>query len=180
MGGILGGIVNEARSFMLWHCDCGAYGRRYVWKTLIAPWIGAILAMFVYALVQSGIAVVGGEFATEEMNIKQILSIFALGALAGYGSRKVFVWLDAQVNKVFKLPKKKENDLYSQIPDVINKSRDEAEKILKGVELKLGKTTEKETDKEKKVGFILDQHPDPGFLVKKGSKIDGTIGIEKK
>lgn len=103
IGGVLGGTVNGIRSFIIWHCDRHAFGRRYVWKYIADPWLGATLALIAFALVRSGVAVVGGEITPDAIGATQILANFGIGALAGYGSRSVFVWLDAQVNRLFRV-----------------------------------------------------------------------------
>jgi hypothetical protein len=103
IGGALGGIVNGIRSFITWHCERGAFGKRYTWKYLADPWLGATLALFVFALVQSGVAVLGGVVSPTSIGPTQMAAMFGVGVLAGYGSRGVFVWLDFQVNQIFKI-----------------------------------------------------------------------------
>lgn len=60
-----------------------------------------ILAAIVYALTRAGIAVAGGDFAAGNDSTAQAFSAFAIGALPGYGSQKVFKWLDEHVNRWF-------------------------------------------------------------------------------
>lgn len=107
IGGALGGIVNEIRGVLFWHCDHEAYGRRYIWKSLIAPWLGGTLGIFVYFLMRSGIALFTGEFIPSETSVQQGVPMFTIGVLAGYGSRKVFIWLDSQVARLFSIKKEK-------------------------------------------------------------------------
>ena len=100
IAGALGGVVNGLRS-TLHHCN-GGFDRRHTWKYLCAPWMGATLALFVYALLRSSISVLGGSEAGT-VGIAQVLSNFSAGALVGYGSKDVFVWLDAKVEKFFRV-----------------------------------------------------------------------------
>jgi len=100
IAGALGGVVNGLRS-TLHYCN-GEFDRRHTWKYLCAPWMGATLALFVYALLRSSISVLGGNVAGNIGNT-QVLSNFSAGALVGYGSKDVFVWLDAKVEKFFRV-----------------------------------------------------------------------------
>src|SRR5437773_3371990 len=97
IAGALGGVVNGLRSSLHYH---ESFDRRHAWKYLCAPWMGAILALFVYALLRSSVSVLGGGAAGGVSNA-QVLSNFSVGALVGYGSKDVFVWLDDKVNKIF-------------------------------------------------------------------------------
>ncbi len=101
IAGALGGVVNGLRS-TLQYCHEG-FDRQYTWKYLCAPWMGATLALFVYALLRSSISVLSGNAGGAGGNIgnTQVLSNFSAGALVGYGSKDVFVWLDAKVEKFF-------------------------------------------------------------------------------
>jgi len=131
-GGAFGGIVNGIRSFQFWHCDNGCFGRRYIWKSLAAPWLGAILALFVFALIRSGVAVLGGDFGGGDsgaMNLNQVLSMFAIGVISGFGSHKVFLWLDHHVNKIFKFSVKSDTDEI-EVPNLTGMTKEEAEKAL--------------------------------------------------
>src|SRR5579872_2088686 len=83
IGGGLGGTVNEFRSFTVWHAERAAFGARFIWKVLFAPWIGAILALFAIALLNSGVAVLGADFTGTDAPTRQALSMFALGVRAG-------------------------------------------------------------------------------------------------
>lgn len=108
IGGGLGGVVNGFRSIIVWHSERQAFGWRYAWKYITLPPLGALLAAMVYALVQSGMAVLGGNFVPDENAANQALSAFGIGALAGYGSHKVFIWLDWHVNRWFSTAKAEE------------------------------------------------------------------------
>src|SRR5208282_3314471 len=115
IGGALGGIIAGYRSCMYWHSEERAFGWRFVWKYIFFPWLGATLALFVYAIVAGGIAVLGGvSVATDATTgVTKMLSALAIGSLVGFGSPKVMTWLDSQVNKLFKVDTVPE----SQVPD---------------------------------------------------------------
>ena len=100
LAGGLGGVVNGLRSTLHYHHD--GFDRRHMWKYLCAPWMGATLALFVYALLRSSISVLGGNVAGN-VGTAQVLSNFSAGALVGYGSKDVFVWLDSKVQKFFEV-----------------------------------------------------------------------------
>jgi hypothetical protein len=97
IAGALGGVVNGLRSTLQYH---DRFDRRHAWKYLCAPWMGATLALFVYALLRSSVSVLGGSGVGSVSNA-QVLSNFSVGALVGYGSKDVFVWLDDKVTKIF-------------------------------------------------------------------------------
>jgi len=97
IGGGVGGVLNGLRSVIKWHSDRNTFNRRYIWKYIVLPWQGASLALVAFALIGSGMAVFGGEINIDDANSRQALSVFAIGVLAGYGSRDVSIWLDAQV-----------------------------------------------------------------------------------
>jgi len=99
IAGALGGVVNGLRSTLQYR---KVFDRRHTWKYLCAPWMGATLALFVYALLRSSTAALGGNAGVNVGNV-QVLSYFAVGALVGYGSKDVFFWLDARVAKLFQV-----------------------------------------------------------------------------
>ena len=133
IGGALGGIVNGIRSFLSWHAERYAFGSRFVWNYLTAPWMGAALALFTFALLRSGVAVLDGSVTATSASLVQTLTTFSIGVLSGYGSRKVFIWLDAQVVRIFQVPPQK-----VFVPKVIDLTSDEAEKAIKSAHLNLG------------------------------------------
>ncbi len=114
IGGGLGAIINGIRSFLGWHADRQAFGRRYIWKYISLPLLGAALAAMIYAFFRSGLVVFGGNFTPEENFANQALAAFAIGAISGYGSHRVLKWLDEKVKKLFKITETveaKESDL---------------------------------------------------------------------
>jgi hypothetical protein len=99
IAGALGGVINGLRSGLHYR---QTFQRRHTWKYLCAPWMGATLALFVYALIRSSIGVLGND-ASSSVSTAQVVSNFAIGALVGYGSKDVFVWLDAKVGSFFEV-----------------------------------------------------------------------------
>jgi hypothetical protein len=177
IGGGLGGVINGIRSLVGWHSEKVAFGRRFVWKYITFPWIGTTLALFAFALVRSGLAVIGGDFQAETTNvanIRQTLSMFAIGVLSGYGSREFFIWLDAQVKKVFKVTSE------SRVPDLMNKTKEEAEKKLKESNLKLGEVSEETTEDQTLVGKVIKQEPERDTSITEGCSVNITIAVKKK
>jgi hypothetical protein len=172
IGGGLGGIVNGIRSVLFWHCEEEAFGRRFIWKYISSPWVGTTLALFVYALVRSGVAVLGGGGGTEATGTRQVLAMFAIGVLAGYGSHDVFSWLDAQVTRIFKPETGK-------VPNLIGKTEKEAEDALRALDLKLGKVTREVSTDDSKVGKIINQKPAADSTIGPGGKINVTIATKK-
>jgi hypothetical protein len=72
-----------------------------------------------------------GEFVPSEQSIQQVMPMFTVGVLPGYGSRKVFVWLDSQVTRLFAIKKEKEKQKkYAKSPNLIGMAPDEAKKRL--------------------------------------------------
>jgi hypothetical protein len=97
LGGALGGVVNGIRSLLDHYPD---FDRRYAWKYIMAPWLGAALALVAYTLLNSGLSIFGADNVAGG-SPAQILAMFSTGFLAGYGARDVFVWLDSQVARLF-------------------------------------------------------------------------------
>ncbi len=174
IGGGLGGAVNGIRSFLVWHSERGAFGRRYIWKYVTVPWLGCTLALFVYALIRSGLAVYGAEAVGESAGTTDILAAFATGAIAGYGSRDAFIWLDAQVTKIFKVAYE------ARVPDLIGRTRADVEEILKATQLTLGQVSEEAHEEEEVVGTVIRQTPAPGSEIATGGAVDVTVATQKQ
>jgi|WetSurMetagenome_2_1015567.scaffolds.fasta_scaffold04603_6 hypothetical protein len=106
IGGCLGGTIASMRSIIGWHCEKGAFGSRFLLKHISQPWVGGVLALFIFAIVRGGIDILGGEFANQTSGttmFKQALTSFGLGLLSGYGSHQVYKWIDSQVNRLFRV-----------------------------------------------------------------------------
>lgn len=174
IGGGLGGIVSGLRSLLFWHSEKYVFSRRFIWKYIASPWIGTVLALFTYALIRSGVAAFGAEISTNAGVSSQTLAMFAIGALAGYGSREVFVWLDAQVKKIFKVASQ------PMVPELTGKTKDEAEGLLNTLNLILGNVSVQPVDDEAMVGKIINQSPLPESPIMRGGKVHITIATKKE
>ncbi len=169
IGGALGSVVNGLRSCILYY---NGFDRRYIWKYVAAPWMGATLALFVYALLRSSIAVFGGSMAADtSMSTPQALSNFAVGVLAGYGSKDVFIWLDAQVHRMFQVEE--------QVPDVKGKTKEAAISRLHSANLELGEVTKVPSKDAKHAGTVVDQSPSPKESIDRGDAVDITVATGK-
>ncbi len=175
IGGGLGGIVNGFRSILVWHAERRAFGWRHVWKYIILPLLGATLAVMVYAITRTGIAVIGGDFTLGDDLTIQALAAFAIGALSGYGSQKVFKWLDIQVNKLFRIGRV----TGIQIPDLTGKNQQEVEDILQKLKLNLGIVFCQISPDPSKIDKVISQNPPPSTIMLQANSVDITIAIKK-
>ena len=169
IAGGLGGVLNGLRSTLTYY---NGFNQRYLWKYLAAPWMGATLAMFVYALVRSSLVVLGGDAATQSVGGAQILSNFAAGALAGYGAKDVFFWLDSRVEKIFKV---REN-----VPDLTGKQEEAAVSRLHSANLQLGDVSRVRTRNRKRIGTVINQSPSPEESIERGGPVDLSIATAKR
>lgn len=175
IGGGLGGTINGIRSIIIWHCERAAFGWRFIWKNITHPLLGAVLAAIVYAIIRGGIAAFeGGLAAKSEPGGTQAFSAFAIGALSGYGSHKVFRWLDEQVNKLFRISPPTE----IKVPDLTGKTKNEAEALLKEAKLNVGKIDYKPSEDPGKIDKVVAQIPPSGSNISVGGSIDITIGAK--
>jgi beta-lactam-binding protein with PASTA domain len=107
--------------------------------------------------------------------------MFAIGVLAGYGGRKVFIWLDYQVARLFKLKKPKEEaEKYKKVPNLVGMTKEEAEKALADANLTLGNVSTQTTNKRGSVGNVIAQEPKPELSLAAESLVDITIGIAEE
>jgi hypothetical protein len=164
IGGGLGGIINGIRSCLMYY---RGFDRRYTVKYVAAPWMGATLALFVYALIRSSIGVFGGGAAANNGGTPQALANFAAGALAGYGSKDVFIWLDAQVQKLFRVPE--------QAPDLKGKTEEGAVSRIHAKNLELGEVTKVQPQGDQRPGTVVDQAPSPEATIDRGAAVDITV-----
>lgn len=171
IGGALGAIVNGIRSVLIWHAERSAFGSRFVWKYITAPFLGAALALFTYALIRGGVAVLGGDTTQTAPNLVQTLTTFGVGVLAGYGAQKVFVWLDAQVSRIFQVPPSPT----VSVPSLTGKTREEAEELLKASNLKLGEVSQEDQDDAAQAGKVIRQTPQSATEVASGALVNITL-----
>lgn len=169
IGGALGAIVNGVRSVIMWHCEEKAFGPRYFWKYLGLPWVGLTLALFLYAFMRSGMAVVGGNFALKGPSPSTYLTGFAAGVLAGYGSQKFYKWLDALVNRLLRVN-------FVRAPNLLNATRDNAEGLLRNTGLTVGKV-EKEV-REDGDGKVVSQMPPAGQFLQRREAVNFTVAVK--
>lgn len=169
VGGGMGAAVNNLRSFVSWHAERKAFGWRFVWKYIALPPLGATLAVVVYGIIQGGMAIFNGGNVTGTAVTS--LSAWATGTLAGYGSHKVFIWLDDKVNTFFKVDTK-----MTTVPDLAGKSEEEAKQALANAKLKVGETTRKPAPQATLVGKVIGQDPAEGTQLACDSKVDIVVG----
>ena len=130
IAGGLGGAVDGIRSIIIYG---DSFNRRHRWKYISLPWMGSTLALFVYALLRSSMAVLGGSVSSDSVGNTQVLANFAAGALAGFGSKDVFIWLDDKVHKIFQVTEK--------VPNVKGKPKEVAVSRLQAANLEVGEVS---------------------------------------
>ena len=171
VGGGMGAAINNMRSFVSWHAERQAFGWRFVWKYIALPPLGATLAVLVYGIIQSGMAVFNGGASVNSSAIT-LFSAWATGTLAGYGSHKVFIWLDDKVNSLFKVEPTKVS-----VPGVVGSSLEKAKQVLVDAQLRVGEITKAETNLLQMIGKVIGQTPSAGTEIVCESKVDLVIGI---
>jgi hypothetical protein len=115
--------------------------------------------------------ILGGQAATVEPTTSQLLTNFALGALAGYGAKDVFVWLDDKVEKLFQVVK--------TTPDVQGQQEALAVSRLQAQNLTVGAVAAVPVDvTTTPEGIVLDQAPTPGTPIARGETVDLTVAVE--
>jgi len=176
IGGGVGGVLNGLRSVIKWHSDRNTFNRRYIWKYIVLPWQGASLALVAFALIGSGMAVFGGEINIDDANSRQALSVFAIGVLAGYGSRDVSIWLDAQVTRLFRVQEPVEINI--SVPDLIGMTQEEAEQTLQDINLQIGEIRSELQSDPALIGLVVDQDPNPQKTISPGEEVNMVVGVE--
>lgn len=171
-GGGMGAAVNNIRGFVSWHAERKAFGWRFIWKYLSLPPLGATLAVLVYGILQGGMAVFNGGNVGGTGTAITSLSAWATGTLAGYGCHKVFIWLDDKVNTLFKV----DGRTTTNVPDLIGKTNEEAEKALEDAKLKVGQVTNEPTTEPAQVGKVMTQEPAAGVEIACNNKVNFSIG----
>jgi hypothetical protein len=170
IGGGLGSTINGIRSLKLWHCNRFAFSRRFFWQYIVDPCVGSILGLFVYVMLRGGVAFLGGDITTGETGIPQGVTIFAIGTLAGYSSRKVLLWLDEQANRIFKISEK----TTVKVPNLKGESLEAATAMLKAHNLAVGKVKRSAISGVKQ-DTVIDQKPLAESLTAKGKPVDVKI-----
>lgn len=178
VGGGLGGAINGIRSFIGWHAEREAFKRRYVWKYISQPLIGVALAAMVYAFFRSGLVAFGGNFAPNENFANQALAAFAIGALSGYGSRRVLIRLDRLVKKLFKIADTDTDAVGIKVPDVKGMTLEEVKTILEKHNLVLGNISKEASDDPDTVDKVIRQNPPADSKSSKGGTVDITIATK--
>lgn len=168
IAGGLGGAVDGIRSIMI-HGD--SFSHRHRWKYISLPWMGCTLALFVYALLRSSMAVLGGSVSSDSIGNTQVLANFTAGALAGFGSKDVFIWLDDKVHKIFQVTEK--------APNVKGKPKAVAESRLQAVNLQVGEVSVQQNNGTP-AGTVLDQTPHAGAPIDRGQSVDLAVAANSK
>ena len=177
IGGGLGGVATGIRSFISWHLERRAFGWRFVWKYITLPPLGALLAVLVYAILRAGVAALSGNVTLgDSPGSIPGMSALSIGAIAGYGSHKVFIWLDAQVAKLFSVSTAAAT---STVPDLKGRTLEEARTALEGAKLSLGTTTDEPVEDTTKVGKIINQTPGAGSIYQEKHPVNVVVGIQK-
>ena len=169
IGGGIGAAVNNIRTFLKWHADKQSFNRRCVWNYVALPVQGAVLAVIVCAIIQSGVTTLSGINNTG-IGAVNSLTAWAIGSLAGYGSRDVSIWLDQKVSSLFQVPAKLE-----KVPDLIGSTRDDAKKQLSSLGFEV-KFSEKETTNEGDMERVIEQSPAAETSIEMRKIVDVTIG----
>lgn len=169
IAGGLGGIINGLRSTLNYY---NGFNQRFAWKYVTAPWMGVTLALFTYALIRSSIVAFGGSATTVNIDTPQILTNFAAGALAGYGSKDVLVWLDAAVHRIFQVKDK--------VPDVTGKSQGAAISRLQAANWELGEISSVAPRNGKAAGTVVSQSPPPQVPIDRGESVDLSVTASKR
>jgi len=167
IGGAIGGIINGLRSALLYY---GTFNRHYFWKYIAAPWMGAALALIGFAILRSTVAIFGGDGSNAAAGTPQFLANFGLGALAGYGSKDVFIWLDEQVSKLFAVKK--------PTPDVTGQPQPVAESQIQSGKLAVGATATTPAKTPEEEGVVVDQVPAAGTPIDLGKSVDIVVAAK--
>jgi len=165
IGGAIGGTINGMRSALLYY---GSFNRRYIWKYITAPWMGSALAIIGFALLRSTVAIFGGSTPAVDANTPEFLANFGIGALAGYGAKDVFIWLDSQVSKLFAVKK--------DTPDVIGQPASMAVEQIQAQDLAIDTVEITEVESVEDDGRVLAQSPKPGEPIESGQAVALEVG----
>jgi hypothetical protein len=165
LGGAMGGIVNGLRSAVTYY---KGFDPHFLWKYIAAPWMGAALALIGFALLKSTVAIFGGTASAANADTPQFLANFAIGALAGYGSKDVFIWLDSQVHNLFASKK--------ATPDTTGQQVDVAVNQIQDADRPVGAVVGKPVENPEEVGKVVEQVPAPGTMIDSGQAVSLVVG----
>lgn len=171
IAGGLGGAIDGIRS-VLNHCE--TFNRKYRWKYISVPWMGCTLGLLVYALLRSSVAVLGGNVSSNGVGSTQVLANFAAGALAGFESKDVFIWLDDRAHKIFQV------QVPENVPNVPGKPQEVAASRLEAAKLELGEVSKVQQKNGKRAGMVIDQSLPPDTPIDRGQSVDITVAADGK
>lgn len=174
VGGGIGATVNNIRSFVQWHVERKAFGWRFVWKYISLPPLGMILAVMIYAIIRSGIVAFSGDFNESEANAATAFSAWATGALAGYGSHQVFIWLDDKVNSLFRVTKD------TSVPVQSDRIQNSAVEAKQDTGLEADQIADEQTDDEHFAETLSEPEAKNNEIIEAGDKATFGIGTLNK
>lgn len=99
-GGILGSVLYNIRVLFRFYLKSSSYNYRWFAKYLSAPMESAAMALLVFALIQGGLALLGGPPAAGYDPTSRFAG-FGLGSLVGFGMRDVVGWMGNLVSTMF-------------------------------------------------------------------------------
>jgi hypothetical protein len=103
VGGVIGAAVFAFHGFCVaagpqvydnpkWH-----YDPNWTWWYIASPPLGGFLALIAYFLVKAGV----GQLGTEATDTQSNVGFLAVGALAGFSTKRVLAWLDTTSGGTF-------------------------------------------------------------------------------
>jgi hypothetical protein len=99
-GGILGSVLYNIRTLFHYYLKKKEFNYRWLAIYISAPWESAVMALLVFALIQGGLALLGGLPATDNTSTSRFAS-FGIGALVGFGMRNVVDWMEELTGTMF-------------------------------------------------------------------------------
>jgi hypothetical protein len=100
-GGILGSVLYNIRILFRYYLKSSSFNYRWFAKYISAPVESAAMALLVFALIQGGLALIGGPPAAEQDSTSRFAS-FGLGAMVGFGMRDVVGWMGNLARTMFR------------------------------------------------------------------------------
>jgi len=99
-GAIIGSVLFQIRLLFSHYIKRGNFDTKWLGKYISAPWESVALSVVVFSLLRGGSVVLGGA-TNVDLGSTNGLSVFALGALVGFGMRDVVGWLSNLVKTMF-------------------------------------------------------------------------------